>query len=107
SLARAGVAHDLTRANLYDTIKDWRYAALRPGAAQGELIATLVHSRTGPGALPELAEGGAKKLAAFERALTVDPQGALALTFDHAIGIAAQKARGETRLLLLVDQLEE
>lgn len=107
SLARAGVAHDLTRANLYDTIKDWRFAALRPGAAQGELMALLVRALTGSGALPELAEGGVKKLAAFQKALTDDPHGALALTFDHAIGVADQKARGETRLLLLVDQLEE
>jgi WD40 repeat protein len=107
SLARAGVAHGLVHGNLDDTVKVWRFAAMQPAAAQGNLFGTLVRSLADPDAMPELAVDGANALEAFQKTLAVDPSAALALKFDAAVRLAARSAGGDVKLLLLVDQLEE
>ena len=107
SLARAGVAYNLIHRNLDEAVKAWRFAEMRPGGVQGDLIGALVRALVEPGALPELAADGTKALEAFRNTLAIDPVSALALKFDGALRAASQSAGGPVKLLLLVDQLEE
>ena len=108
SLARAGVAHNLTRENLDDDVKTWRFAVLRPAECSKEgPFRALVQALTASSALPELDFDNVHALAAFEKIVATDPEAGLALALANAFRRADEHENGEVRLLLLVDQLEE
>ena len=107
SLARAGIVHSLTRENFDENVKAWRFAAMQPGAAGGDLFAALVRTLTNQAALPELRENDAETLALFQKTLATDAPTALGLTLNGAVRVASERAGGAVKVLLLVDQLEE
>ena len=104
SLARAGVAAALTQHAYDHQVKAWRIVTLFPSLASGDLNRSLVRAladqlpelRSSPTALDDIASGLAK-----DATLTVK------LSIIPAFTRAAEAARGQVRILLLVDQLEE
>ncbi len=106
SLARAGVLPDVCNDEIDKDIHQWRWLALKPSQLGDDLLDGLVKSMTADGALPELREWAGdivvpQDSAAFPRWL---------ITFGLRVGDALKAAgrqRGTTRLILLMDQMEE
>jgi hypothetical protein len=106
SLARAGVLPDVCNFEIDADIRQWRWLALKPSQLGDDLLGGLVSSMTADSALPELREWAddivvPQDSASFPKWLT---------TFGLRVGDALNAAggkRGATRLILLVDQMEE
>ena len=97
SLARAGVAANLTRFNLDPETGHWRAALLLPRQAEGRLVEAV--ARCLWKAVPELERRGS--VADFELAMARDPELAVRLSLRPALEAA------NARVVLVVDQLEE
>jgi energy-coupling factor transporter ATP-binding protein EcfA2 len=113
SLVRAGVLPTLTEPGVIEGVGLWRRALVRPGGQKGDLFAALAVALSSAEALPELVADGTtvERLAALFRE---SPQSSIAL-IKGALSEAAAKQqiqtsatrRPETRLVLVIDQLEE
>ncbi|MCZ6846770.1 MAG: AAA family ATPase [Alphaproteobacteria bacterium] len=113
SLVRAGVLPTITQPGVVEGIGLWRSCVFRPSDAAGDLFTGLARALTSSGALPELIAAGvdADQLAELFR---VAPKQAVL-----PIGIGIKRAAEdisrieqlenppETRLALVIDQLEE
>ena len=106
SLARAGVLASFVRYNLDSVVSGWRRAILTPGAHANNLCLGLAQALAGETALPEL-RGDDRSLPELGEALAKAPELAFNLRIKGALKQANQGKPGETRLLLLVDQMEE
>ncbi len=106
SLARAGVLPDVCNDEIDEVVRQWRWLVLKPSQLGDDLLDGLVKSMTADGALPELREWAGD---------IVVPHAALSfpewlVTFRLRVCDALKAAgskRGATRLILLVDQMEE
>lgn len=113
SLARAGILPMLLTPGVLEGVGHCRRAVMRPGERGGDPFLALADALVDERALPELLTGG-KDAAALAKDLRADPEGAGGLIRGGlllAAGAAARKEGldkpPETRLILLVDQLEE
>jgi tetratricopeptide (TPR) repeat protein len=113
SLVRAGVLPMLLQPGVIEGIGLWRRAILRPSDARGDLFAGLAAALLREEALPELAAAGTQA-GELAQALRQAPRAAVALLKTGLSQAAARAAadRGlaeppKTRLVLVVDQLEE
>ncbi len=104
SLARAGVASELLRQNLDDTVRQWRCAIFTPAQSQGRLIHGLVRSLEA--ALKELRNRSGENDTLAETFQTA-PETATGLALKAALADAAGTVGGPVRILLILDQLEE
>jgi WD40 repeat protein len=113
SLVRAGVLPTLTDPGVIEGVGLWRRAVLRPSDQKGDLFGALAVALLKPEALPELCADGTspEKLARLLRETAKSPFGIIKGGLSQAA--AAEQARTaaskqpETRLALVVDQLEE
>jgi hypothetical protein len=113
SLVRAGVLPTLTDPGVIEGVGLWRRAILRPSDEKGALFLALTVALSKAGALPELAADGTspEKLVRLLRETAKSPFGIIKGGLSQAA--AAEQARSgagkqpETRLALVVDQLEE
>ncbi|HXO25975.1 MAG TPA: tetratricopeptide repeat protein [Thermoanaerobaculia bacterium] len=113
SLVRAGMLPMLLQPGVIEGIGLWRRAILRPSDARGDLFAGLAAALLREEALPELAAAGTQA-GELAQALRQAPRAAVALLKTGLSQAAARAAadRGlaeppKTRLVLVVDQLEE
>ena len=103
SLARAGVIPALVQVGVSEEAVQWRWAVLTPGEWEGRLMEGLARTIAGETALPGIREGGS--LEEIAEGLYRDP----ALTWRLRLKQVFDKesSKGEMRLVLLIDQLEE
>ena len=101
SLARAGWLHYLLHENLDPSVQRWLPVILTPAEAQGNLTGRLARGLAD--VLPGLREE--EGLEALVRALRESPQQAWDLSIRRAFRDA--DPQGRTRLVLVLDQLEE
>lgn len=115
SLVKAGVLPDLRRPGMIGQVALCRYAITQPGAliddTSGDPLLALATALFAPGALPELAE--APLLYTPDRLASLlhkAPEDA-GLPIRQGLSLAGQQAglteRGEARVVVIVDQLEE
>ena len=113
SLVRAGVLPLLVEAGVIEGVALWRRAVLKPSDAGGDVFGALAAALLSAEALPELAGDGTTpaQLAAL---LRQSPAGAFGLIKGGLSQAAATfarerslRAQPETRLVVVVDQLEE
>jgi tetratricopeptide (TPR) repeat protein len=108
SLVRAGVIPTLTVPGIVTGVKLWRRVLFRPGGTTGDLFDRLARAAIAQG-LPELPAAGIDAVALAQQWRAAPAQGALAI----GVGLRAAErsdqsdATGASRLILLVDQLEE
>lgn len=106
SLAWAGVLPVVCNREIDTDIWQWRWLALRPSQLGDDLLGGLIRALTADGVLPELREWAGDNVvpedsASFPKWL---------ITFGLRVRDALKPAdckRGATRLILLVDQMEE
>lgn len=106
SLARAGVLPDVCNDEIDKDIQQWRWLVLKPSQLGDDLLAGLVKSMTDDSALPELREW-AGDIAIPQDSASIPKW---LITFGLRVGDALKAAGrklGTTRLILLVDQMEE
>jgi tetratricopeptide (TPR) repeat protein len=105
SLARAGVVPAVVEHEVDSTVSGWRYAVCAPFLFAGDLCGGLARLLCTEGVLPELSEG----LSVEDRGegLADAPKITVTQSVRPALVRASQGKPGATRLLLLVDQLEE
>lgn len=103
SLARAGVAPFICHYGAVEGVNLWRRAALRPTEQGEDLLGGLAAALLQEAALPEMGSGEAR-VAELAQVFRESPTAGLVL-LKEALARAAPK--GEARLLLIVDQLEE
>lgn len=111
SLVKAGLLPDLLRPGMIGNVALCRYALTRPGEAAGEMPAGLADALLSPSALPELAESPlGYSRDDLARLLTEAPDH-MVLPLRQGLAAASRSTglteRGESRLVLVVDQLEE
>lgn len=104
SLARAGVAAALTHHAYDDQTREWRIATFIPGLSDGNLGAGLTCAMTER--LPEL-RSSATALDDIARGFVQDAALTVKLSIIPAFARAAEKAGGDVRVLLVLDQMEE
>jgi hypothetical protein len=104
SLIRAGVFPWLTDHNVVPDVAAWRCATVRPARLGDDAIGGLAHALFASGALPELAGTDYPTPDRFA-ALAARSAEAAAIVLSGVL--RAVQAPRESRLLLLVDQLEE
>jgi hypothetical protein len=104
SLARAGVAADLTAPGVVAGVASWRIAIVEAADLAADPFAGLAAALTRPGALPEFAALGysAEEVATLMRA---DPPLVVAQT-RMALARAAPSADAQVGLVVIVDQME-
>lgn len=113
SLARAGVLPMLMEPGVIETIGLWRYAVMSPSDGSQNLLLTLAKTIAGSDSLPEILNETIG-LHEIEEMLRENPE-QLQMSLENGLGRAAeifqtQKKIGaapQTRLALIVDQLEE
>ncbi len=98
SLARAGVVPMLTRSGVVKGVRDWRRAVFTPAESTIEPLVGLVRALIQPRALPELLEAASES--EIIELLRSRPEDTRSL-FDSAV------KQDDTRIVLVVDQLEE
>jgi Novel STAND NTPase 1 len=109
SIVRAGLLADLTLPGMIGDVALCRYALFRPSDAPDDLLMGLAAALMAPAALPELGElrHDVSRLAT----LLCDAPQHLATPIEAALARAAAHAhlteRGEARIVLVIDQLEE
>lgn len=103
SLARAGVAASLIDHAYDERIHTWRSCVFVPGMHSEDLFHGLTEKLCD--AIPEMLASGASK-ADVASGLEKDADLACKLSVVPAMTLAAQKAGGEVRLLIVLDQLE-
>ncbi len=109
SVVRAGVLPMLTQPGVIEGVAVWRRAVFRPGDTRGDLFTGLAAALLRDHALPSLvpeSEGSA----ALARVLRESPQSAVMLiraALDQAARDAGGKGGVDSRLALVVDQMEE
>jgi hypothetical protein len=114
SLVRAGVLPSLTQPGVIEGVDLWRWCIFLPrAAASGSLFESLAHALLEAQALPELKERAGEERN-LGRLLRGAPQEADALLEPALAGVARDAAQQqgreqslETRLIVLVDQMEE
>ncbi|MFH1136492.1 MAG: ATP-binding protein, partial [Pseudomonadota bacterium] len=106
SLARSGVLGSLIHEPLDSDPVDWRYAVLTPSEIAGDLLSGLARHLMSDAALPEL-RSHAEGLDDLIRCLRTDPVKAFDLRIKQLLRGTGDGKKGQRRLLLLVDQLEE
>jgi len=113
SLVRAGVLPMITQAGVIEGVGLWRRAIMKPGDSSGDLFDGLAASLLRENALPELSADrtGFKDLA---KILRETPKAAVPLIKGGLSQAASEMAKSEklkeqptTRLVLVVDQMEE
>ena len=105
SLVRAGVVPSLTIDRALPEAASWRVATVRPAALGDDLLRGLAEALFQPAALPELEQGAASapdRLAALMRTAPGEAANAISAALRDL-----PATEGTTRLVLLVDQLEE
>jgi len=115
SLIKAGVLPDLLLPGMVGHVALCRYVVTRPGATTAEapkgVLAALAQAFFAETALPELAQAPLEYTAARVRELFDKAPSQAAQPIRQGLSAAGQKARlterGEARLVLVVDQLEE
>ncbi len=115
SLVKAGVLPDLLLPGMVGQVALCCYAVTRPGslpdATKGSALAALAQAMFSPTALPELAETPLEYTPDRLRNLLEKVPAEAAQPIRQGLSAAGQKAgltaRGEARLVLIVDQLEE
>ncbi len=114
SLLRAGVMPMLSRPGVAEGVAYWRRAAMTPGSVAGKgVFAALARCLLEDAALPALAQAGMDE-AALATQLATQPVGVIS-ALEDCLRDAAQELQAQerlhklppTRLILLVDQLEE
>jgi len=104
SLIRAGVFPWLTDHNIVPDVAIWRGATIRPALLGEDMIAGLARALCAPGALPELATTDYPTPDRLASLAGRSPEAA-AIVLSGAL--RALHAPRDSRLLLLIDQLEE
>ena len=107
SVARAGVLPMLTRPGVIEGVGHWRRTAFMPTDVRGDLFTGLASALLRKCALPSLDPDGDGP-AELATVLRESPQAAVSL-IRNALNqeATAANAKGETRLALLIDQMEE
>lgn len=107
SVARAGVLPMLTRPGVIEGVGLWRRAAYLPTDVRSDLFTGLATALLREHALPSLDPDG-KGPAELAQVLRESPQAAVSL-IKSALNqeAAAENIKGEARLALLIDQMEE
>ncbi|MFM9064371.1 MAG: AAA family ATPase, partial [Pirellula sp.] len=105
SLARAGVLPDVCAHELDSDIHRWRWLALRPSELGDDMLAGLVQKLTAQEVLPELAAWSEDIEIPSDRKDLREWISKFTLRVKDALKGASEK--GGTRLIVLVDQLEE
>jgi hypothetical protein len=105
SLARAGVAADLTAPGVVAGVASWRIAVVEAADLAADLFAGLAAALQRPGALPEFAALGysAEEVATLMRA---DPSLVVAQTRKALKRAAGESETAQVGLVLIVDQME-
>ncbi len=106
SLARAGLLPTIAEFELDDQVAEWRQLTVLPSALGDDLLGALIEQLARPTVLPELREGGIP-LSDVVEAFKKDAETATNLTIKRALYQASKDRGGGTRLLILIDQLEE
>lgn len=101
SLVRAGVLPLLTRPGVVEGVPRWRRAVLRPADEGGDPFLSLAVALGRDGALPEIRESGTTDAEVAKLART-SPAALVPL-----VRAALEGVEPDTRLALVVDQLEE
>jgi len=104
SLARAGVAASLVQHAYDENIRAWRSGIFMPGMHGDDLLLGL--TKIVAGSLPDLLAGGST-IEAISSSLAKDAQVTITLSLLPAFARAEEKAGGEVRLLMVLDQMEE
>ncbi|MFM7929895.1 MAG: hypothetical protein ACKO9Q_19490, partial [Pirellula sp.] len=104
-LARAGVLPDLCAPELDSDIHRWRWLALRPSELGDDMLAGLVQKLIAQEVLPELAAWSEDIEIPSDRKDLLEWISKFTLRVKDALKGASEK--GGTRLIVLVDQLEE
>lgn len=107
SLARAGVLPDVCQYELDADIRKWRWLALKPSQLGSDMLAGLVKSMMGDGVLPELKQWVNDVVVPQKEESNIqDWLTRFELRVCDALKSATEQP-GSTRLILLLDQLEE
>jgi tetratricopeptide (TPR) repeat protein len=107
SVARAGILPMLTKHGVVEGVGLWRRAIFRPTDVRGDLFAGLAQALLREHALPSLDADG-KGLDELAQVLKESPQAAVSL-IKSALNqeAAAAGSEGDSRLALVIDQMEE
>lgn len=105
SLARAGVVPAVVEHEVDSTVSGWRYGVCAPSQFAGDLCGGLAQLLCTEGVLPELRDSLSVK--DLGEGLAEAPKVTVTQSLRPALVRASQGKPGATRLLLLVDQLEE
>jgi formylglycine-generating enzyme required for sulfatase activity len=110
SLARAGVSGLLTQPGVVPGVSVWRKCVFRPGDAAECLVDSLASALMDFEVLPELGAGGMNP-AKLSQIMKKNPRG-IARQLETALDTLAaaakeRRGRGDARLLLVIDGLEE
>jgi formylglycine-generating enzyme required for sulfatase activity len=106
SLARAGVLPDVCNYEIDAGIRQWRWLALKPNQLGEDLLDGLVKSMSAAGVLPELNEWASDIVPPRDASSIREWLTRFGLRVHDALKVAGDK-RGPTRLIVLLDQMEE
>ena len=106
SLARAGVIPAVVEYEVDGTVSGWRYAVCSPAQFAGDLCGGLARLLCSPDVLPELRLSD-DSVSVLSEGLSDAPKATVDQSLRPALARASHGQPGTTRLLLLVDQLEE
>jgi formylglycine-generating enzyme required for sulfatase activity len=106
SLARAGVLPDIVTHEVDGDISKWRWCVLKPNQLGDDLLAGLVRSLLAKDVLPELENWNDDLTLPVDSNRMQEWSTRFTLRVKDALNTCANK-RGATRLLVLVDQMEE
>jgi formylglycine-generating enzyme required for sulfatase activity len=111
SLVKAGLLADLLLPGMVGRVALVRYAVMRPGNGGGELLRRLAASLLSATALPELASPPLSETIDTLTALLAEAPAQVVRPIRQGLTVAGQTAqltdRGQSRVLLVIDQLEE